>query len=146
MCNHRMVVAQNGKGHLTYTCHHRGKGCKQPSRSNLGLARAALVGLRLIGHDDNLQTVIRRRLAGGGPNAAGTPRRSPRTAPAKTLKVLTDERRKLLDLYYAKKISADGFEQEEARIATAIEAVRQQIALEGHEEQLKTDLEVQFER
>ena len=145
MCDRRMVVAQNGKGHLTYTCHHRGKGCRQPSRSNLGLARAALMGLRLIGHDDKLQTAIRRRLAGGGPDAAGTPRRNPRAAPAKTLKVLTDERRKLLGLYYAQKISADGFQQEEARIATAIETVRQQVALEGHEERLKTDLEVQFE-
>ncbi len=61
------------------------------------------------------------------------------------MKVLTDERRKLLGLYYAEKISADGFQQEEARIATAIEAVRQQMALEGHEERLKSDLEVQFE-
>jgi DNA invertase Pin-like site-specific DNA recombinase len=145
MCNRRMVVAQNGKGHLTYKCHHRGKGCMQPARSNLGLARAAVMGLRLVGHDDDLRAAIRRRLAGGGPDAAGTPRRRPRSAPAKTLKVLTDERRKLLDLYYAQKISADGFQQEEARIATAIETVRQQIALEGHEERLKTDLEVQFE-
>jgi site-specific DNA recombinase len=145
MCNRRMVVAQNGKGHLTYRCHHRGKGCRQSARSNLGLARAAVMGLRLIGHDDNLRTAIRRRLAGGGPDAAGTPRRTRRAAPAKTLKVLTDERRKLLDLYYAQKISADGFQQEEARIATAIEAVRQQLATEGREEHLKTDLEVQFE-
>ena len=145
MCGLRMVVAQNGRGSLTYTCHHRGKGCKQPARSNLGLARAAVMGLRLIGHDDNLKAAIRRRLAGGGPDAAGTPRRTPRAAPAKTLKALTDERRKLLDLYYAEKISADGFQQEEARIATAIEAVRQQIDLKGQEERFKTDLEVQFE-
>ena len=65
--------------------------------------------------------------------------------PATTLKALSDERRKLLDLYYAEKISADGFHQEEARNAAAIEAVRQQLALEGHEERLKTDLEVRFE-
>jgi hypothetical protein len=140
-----MVVAQNGRGRLTYTCHHRGKGCKRPARSNLGLARAAVTGLSLIGHDDILRTAIRRRLAGGGPDAAGTPRRTPRAAPAKTLKALTDERRKLLDLYYAEKISADGLQQEEARIATAIEAVRQQIDLKGQDERLKNDLEVQFE-
>lgn len=145
LCNRKMVVAQNGKGHLTYKCYHRGQGCDQPSRSNLGLARAAVMGLGLVGHDENLRNAIRRRLAGGSPDAAGTPRRHPRAAPAKTMKVLNDERRKLLDLYYAQKISADGFAQEEARIATSIEAVRQQMELEGTEERLKTDLEVRFE-
>ena len=144
-CERRMVVAQNGKGHLTYKCRHRGQGCDQPSRSNLGLARAVVKGLRLIGHDEDLRSAIRRRLAGGGPDAAVTPRRTRRAAPAKTMKVLNDERRKLLDLYYAQKISADGFQQEETRIATAIEAVRQQMASEGQEERLKSDLEVRFE-
>jgi site-specific DNA recombinase len=145
LCNRRMVVAQNGKGHLTYKCHHRGQGCGQPSRSNLGLARAAVVGLRLVGHDENLRRAIRRRLAGGGPDAAGTPRRPRRAAPAKTLKDLNDQRRKLLELFYAEKISADGFHKEEARIASAIEAARQQMAVEGDEERLKSDLEVRFE-
>ena len=144
LCDRRMVVAQNGKGNVTYKCRHRGQGCAQPSRSNLGLARAAVMGLRLVGHDENLRRAIRRRLAGGHPDAAA-PRRTRRAAPAKTLKALNDERRKLLDLYYAEKISADGFHQEEARIATAIETVRQQLALEGDEERLKTDLEVRFE-
>jgi site-specific DNA recombinase len=144
LCNRKMVVGQNGKGHLTYRCYHRGQGCDQPSRSNLGLARAVVMGLGLVGHDESLRKAIRRRLAGRGPDAAA-PRRTRRATPAKTLKVLNDERRKLLDLYYAQKISADGFEQEETRIATAIEAVCQQLAFEGHQEQLKSDLEVRFE-
>ena len=93
LCNRKMVVAQNGKGHLTYQCHHRGQGCDQPSRSNLGLARAAVKGLRLVGHDEGLREAIRRRLAGGEPDAAGTPRRTRRAAPATTLKNLNDERR-----------------------------------------------------
>jgi hypothetical protein len=61
------------------------------------------------------------------------------------LKVLSDQRHKLLELYCLEKISVDGFQEEEARIATAIEAVRHQLTLEGHEERLKTDLEVRFE-
>ena len=145
LCNRKMVVAQNGKGHLTYKCHHRGVGCGQSSRSNLGLARAAVMGLRLVGHDEGLRGAIRRRLAGGGPDAAATPRRTRRAAPAKTLKVLNDERDKLLGLYYKQKISEDGFHREESRIATAIETVRQQLALEGQEEQMKSDLELRFE-
>jgi len=145
LCLHRMVVAQNGKGSLTYKCRHRGVSCAQPSRSNFGLARAAVMGLRLVGHDESLREAIRRRLAGGGPDAAGTPRRTRRAAPATTLKTLNDKRRKLLDLYYAGKISDDGFQHEEAHIATSIEAVRQQLVTEGQEERLKTDLEVRFE-
>ena len=145
LCNRRMVVAQNGKGSVTYKCRHRGQGCAQPSRSDLGLVRAVVVGLRLVGHDEGLREAIRRRLAGGDPDAAVTPRRTRRAAPATTLKALSDERRKFLDLYYAEKISADRFQQEEARIAMAIEVVRQQLALEGHEERIKTDLEVRFE-
>lgn len=145
LCNRKMTVGQNGKGHLTYKCHHRGQGCEQPSRSNLGLARAAVKGLCLVGHDEGLRSAIRRRLAGGGPDAAGTPRRTRRAAPAKVLKTLNGERRKLLDLYYAQRISAEGFQHEESRIARAIEAVRQQMVLEGHEEQTKSDLEMRFE-
>ena len=61
------------------------------------------------------------------------------------MKTLDEQRDKLLGLYYAEKISMDGFHREEARIATSIEAVRQQMALEGHEEQIKSDLEVRFE-
>jgi hypothetical protein len=80
-----------------------------------------------------------------GPDAAGTPRRTRRAAPAKTLKTLDEQRDKLLGLYYAEKISADGFHREEARIATSIYAVRQQTALEGQEDRTKSDLEVRFE-
>lgn len=144
LCDRRMVVAQNGKGNVTYKCRHRGQGCAQPARSTRGLSKAAVVGLRLIGHDEGLREAIRRRLAGGVPDAA-TPRRTRRAAPAKVLKALTDERRKLLDLYYAGKICPDGFQDEETRIAASIETVRQQLAQEGHEERLKSDLEMRFE-
>ena len=139
-----MVVAQNGKGQVTYKCRHRGQGCAQPSRSNHGLARAAVLGLRLIGHDEGLREAIRRRLVGGGA-AVGTPRGSRRATPAATLKRLSDERRKLLDLYYADKITADGFQQEETRLALAIEAASQQAINENEEERRATDLEVRFE-
>ena len=144
LCGRRMVVAQNGKGNVTYKCRHRGQGCAQPARSTRGLAKAAVIGLGLIGHDENLREAIRRRLAGGVPDAS-TLRRTRRAAPAKVLQSLTDDRRKLLDLYYAGKISPDLFQCEETRFADAIETVRQQIALEGHEERLKSDLEMRFE-
>ena len=128
LCAKRMVVAQNGKGSVTYKCRHRGQGCAQPSRSNHGLARAAVMGLRLIGHDEHLREAIRRR-----------------ATPAMALKKLSDDRRKLLDLYYADKISTDGFQQEETRLALAIEAASQQAVNDGEKERLANDLEVRFE-
>jgi site-specific DNA recombinase len=145
LCNRRMVVAQNGKGRLSYKCRHRGQGCRQPSRSTLGLARAAVKGLGLVGHDEGLRGAIRRRLAGGGPDAAGTPRRTRRAAPAKVLKTLNGERDKLLGLYYKGNISEDGFRREETRIANAIETVRQQMAMDDEETRSKSDLELRFE-
>ena len=144
LCDRRMVVAQNGKGNVTYKCRHRGQGCAQPARSTRGLSKAAVTGLRLVGHDEGLREAIRRRLAGGVPDAA-TPRLARRAAPAKVLKVLTDERRKLLHLYYAGKISPEGFHEEETRIAASIETVRQQLAQEGQVERLRSDLEMRFE-
>ena len=145
LCNRRMVVAQNGKGRLSYKCRHRGQGCRQPSRSTLGLARAAVKGLGLVGHDEGLRGAIRRRLAGGGPDAAGTPRRTRRAAPAKVLKTLNGERDKLLGLYYKEKISEDGFRREETRIANCD---RDGPSADGHgctKERLKSDLELRFE-
>ena len=65
LCHRRMAVAQNGKGHVTYKCRHRGVGCSQPARSTHGLSRAAVLGMSLIGRDDRLQEAIRQHLAGG---------------------------------------------------------------------------------
>ena len=78
-----MAIDQNGEGRKLYRCHHRGQGCSQPRRTNNGLLRAAVLGLRLIGDDDQLQAAIRRELeraptpapkAGGGPARAITAR------------------------------------------------------------------------
>ena len=71
-----MALDQNGEGRKLYRCHHRGQGCRQPRRTNIGLHRAAVLGLQLIGDDVELQAAIRRELelartpaprAGGGP-------------------------------------------------------------------------------
>ena len=93
--------------------------------------RAAVLGLRLIGDDVELQAAIRRELerartpalkAGGG-NA----RRSRHVA-----EDMVGQRRKLLRLYYADKIGADLFAEEEARLSVAIrEAQREADEAQG---------------
>ena len=92
----------------------------QPRRTNVGLHRAAVLGLRLIGDDLELQAAIRRELelartpaprAGGGPRT----RRS-----RHGVEDLEAQRRKLLRLYYDDKVGADLFAEEEVRLSLAI--------------------------
>ena len=115
-----MALDQNGEGRKLYRCHHRGQGCSQPRRTNIGLHRAAVLGLRLIGDDVELQAAIRRELdraltpapkAGGGART----RRS-----RHGVEDLVAQRRKLLRLYYDDKVGADLFAEEEARLSVAI--------------------------
>jgi site-specific DNA recombinase len=123
LCQRRMAVNQNGKGSLFYKCRHRGEGCDQPARSTKGLARAAVLGLSLLGSDERLQVAIRKQLA-HTTVAPAQPRRPKGFTPVTELKRLSEARRKLLDLYYASKISADGFQEEERRLCGVIEAAR----------------------
>lgn len=126
MCLRRMAIEVNGVGRTMYRCHHRGQGCDQPRRTNLGLHRAAVLGLRLVTESEKLQEAIRRKLAGdrsAGEGASSRRRRSRRT-PADDLAALSEKRRKLLDLFYAGKITEDGFGEAEAQLAGQIEAVR----------------------
>lgn len=146
LCGRRMVVQQNGKGSLTYKCHHRGKGCDQPSRSTKGLTRAAVFGLSLLHHDERLQEAIRRKLAGGARRAPGRGRRGRGPAPAETLGTLSENRRRLLDLYYQGMITAEGFKEEEERLAASIEAARQQAADREALDEAQSELELRFEQ
>ena len=146
LCERRMAVMQNGKGSVTYKCRHRGQGCAQPARSTKGLARAAVHGLSLIRNDERLQGAIRRLLAGGSRATPARARGGRRPAPAEALGALSDKRRRLLDLYYAGKITDEGFREEEQRLVESIEAAREQAALEESQQAVQSDLELRFEQ
>jgi site-specific DNA recombinase len=126
LCHRLMALDQNGEGRKLYRCKHRGQGCQQPRRTNVGLHRAAVFGLRLIGDDVELQAAIRRELerartpavrAGGGPPV----RRSRRG-----VEDLVAQRRKLLRLFYDDKIGSDLFAEEESRLSVAIREVQRE--------------------
>ena len=127
LCQRLMALDQNGQGQRLYRCHHRGQGCSQPRRTNIGLHRAAVLGLRLIGDDVELQAAIRRELdraltpapkAGGGART----RRS-----RHGVEDLVAQRRKLLRLYYDDKVGADLFAEEEARLSVAIQEAQREV-------------------
>jgi site-specific DNA recombinase len=146
LCERRMAIGQNGKGSLTYKCRHRGVGCPQPARSTKGLARAAVLGMSLLGQDDRLQEAIRRKLAGGPRVVSAKTHRGRRPSPAVALGTLSDERSKLLRLYYAGGITIEGFKEEEQRLVTSIEMARAQATDEQFKELAKKDLELRFEQ
>ncbi|MCH8899204.1 MAG: hypothetical protein IH942_01780 [Acidobacteria bacterium] len=117
-------VDQNGKGSQFFRCVHRGQGCDQPRRSVNGIERAAVLGLRILGHDDGLQKAIRRELRKA--TVPGTRRGVGRSA---ALAVdLRERRRKLLDLHYADKIGADLFAEQEAELTVQLEALEAELS------------------
>ena len=145
LCEKRMAINQNGLGSLFYKCHHRGVGCSQPARSNKGLSRAAVLGMALLGQDERLQAAMRRELGVGRRTEPDRARRRRRTDPAQALAKASEQRRKLLELYFEGKISADGFQEAEQRLCADIEAARSQAAEVDSEDRMKSDLEIRFE-
>ena len=138
-CERAMSVMDNGAGYLGYRCKHRGQSCDVPRFSNNGLLRSALLGLRLIRDDSELQDAIRESLESrrAGRRTAGglqVDRRRQTTD-------LETQRRKLLQLFYADQISADGFHAEEQRLTQQITALD---AIEPEPE--PTELPEQFDR
>lgn len=118
LCGRSASVDQNGKGSRFFRCIHRGKGCDQPRRSVNGVERAALLGLRMVGQDEALQEAIRSELRRA---SGGVPGRGPR-APA-LIEDLRKRRRKLLDLHYSDRISAELFAEQEAELTSQLESL-----------------------
>ena len=128
LCGKAATVQYNQDRKLLYRCHHRGSGCSQPSRSASGLLRAALLGLRLIGGEEELQQAIRRQLREAGRSDPKGPEAGAQR-PAESLAALSAKRQKLLELYYASKITAEYFAEQELVLSQAIEAVRSESAV-----------------
>ena len=105
-----------------------------------------MLGLTLVGRDERLQVPIRKQLASNGRPATMTTPRRREVSPAVMLTELADDRRKLLELYYGDRISADGFQEEERRLCGAIERARARATDEQHDERAKSDLELRFEQ
>lgn len=144
LCGKRMAIETNGDGRSMYRCRSRGQGCSQPRRTNRGLHRAALLGLRLVADDDELGEAIRQLLGRTGRVGREVHRPAER-APAIALAELTERRRKLLELYYQEQISAELFGEEERSLSRSIEAVRAQVEGAEAEAQKGNELLERFE-
>lgn len=124
LCGRLAAVEYSPAGAALFRCRHRGSGCAMPRRAATGLERAAVLGLALIGRDEALREAIRLQLAEArGPVAE---RRAARIggADGRLVQRVALKRRKLLDLYYSDKISADLFAQEDRRLRDELERVQ----------------------
>jgi len=113
LCGRVAGVHYNNRNQAICRCRHRGQGCAQSGRSANGLHRAAVLGLRVLASDTDLQAAIRTQLT-----AHGQQRVSKGPSAATVIVSLRSKERKLLDLYYADKIDQDGFAQESTRLTT----------------------------
>ena len=102
--------------------------------------RPAVLGLRLIANDAELQAAIRHELIRNEPSVNGRGDERQRT-----LTSLRQKRRKLLDLHYTDRISADAFGEEEARLASQIDALALESERADRAIQERSELSARFE-
>ena len=138
LCERVVGVEYNDRGQAIYRCKHRGTGCDVPGRSAKGLHRAALLGLDLLGQDHELQAAIRTELSRH--TAPIEPAESGRSAAA-----LKAKRAKLLDLYYADKITADTFADEERRLSAQLAELEAADAERAQRDAERSELAERFE-
>jgi len=146
LCNRLAAVEYRQNGTPVFRCKHRGKGCAMPRRNAVVLERAWLLGLRLLGTDEALRQAIRQELDSARGERAPQGR-DPRgvTAPPKAGVGLEAKRRKLLELYYAEKIDADLFAEEDTRLRQRLEVETAQASAVERLEREQDDLAARFE-
>ena len=140
LCDRVVGVHYNERKQAIFRCRHRGQGCDQPGRSSNGLHRATVLGLRVLANDLDLQSAIRHQLTEHR-------RVEPSVGPsvASVIASLRVKERKLLDLYYADKIDADGFAIERLRLTTQIDALESEIAKAEFERLARDEAAEKFE-
>jgi hypothetical protein len=144
LCRRLMAIDENGQGRKLYRCHYPGRGCKQPGRTHDGLLRAAGVGRRPIGDDEQLQKAIRKQLERArkpAPEAGGGPARRSLHA----MDQLEGQRRKLLRLHHDDRIGAHPLAEEEARIARVVEVSNGEMEAARLELEKAGDVQPRFE-
>ncbi|MGC2486479.1 MAG: recombinase family protein [Acidimicrobiales bacterium] len=140
LCGRVAGVHYNDRNQAIYRCRHRGRGCDQSGRSAKGLQRAALLGLKVLSSDEVLQSAIRAQLNEHRRRVA------PATPSAKTLiAAIRAKERKLLDLYYADKIDADRYADEQQHLSTQISTLESEMTRVERERKMLDHAADQFE-
>jgi len=121
LCGRVAGVHYNDRNQAIYRCRHRGTGCSQSGRSANGLHRAAVLGMKVLADDADLQSAIRRQLTAH--QHAEKPKGPSVTS---VIVSLQKKERKLLDLYYVDQIDSGTFSSENRRIVTQIKTLQKE--------------------
>jgi site-specific DNA recombinase len=147
LCGRLAAVEYRQNGTPVFRCKHRGQGCAMPRRNASVLERAWLLGLRLLGTDRDLREAISRQLEAArraqGPQ--GRARRAVEPPGEAAALALEAKHRKLLELYYGDKISADLFAAEEERLRALIGLETEVKGRKQAETEAATDLARRFD-
>ncbi len=140
LCRRVSTVKYNDRNQALYHCKHRGEGCKQPGRSALGLQRAALLGLKVLRDDQDLQAAIRSALE---PDQTLVEDRA--LSLTGSIASLRHKLDLLFELYYDGKVTKDSFSKQEQTLTSQIQSLEDQVAAEGSENDRRTELSRRFE-
>jgi hypothetical protein len=146
LCGRLAAVEYRQNGEPVFRCKHRGKGCAMPRRAAVALERGMLLGLRLLGADEQLRSAIRRELDAGG--AYAPEGRAPHRVEARgsaVVAALEDRRRKLLQLYYEDKIGPDLYAEQEQLLRQQIANATAEARAREAEVAQRDDVAAQFE-
>jgi site-specific DNA recombinase len=141
LCGRVAGVHYNDRNQAIYRCRHRGTGCSQPGRSANGLQRAAVLGMRVLADDADLQSAIRYQLTAH--QRAEEPKGP---SVAKVIASLQKKERKLLDLYYADQIDSDTFGPEHRRLVTQIKTLQKEVDDFARDQKTRDDAISKFDQ
>ncbi|MGC1237909.1 MAG: recombinase family protein [Acidimicrobiales bacterium] len=122
-CGRVACVQYNSRNQAIYVCRHRGEGCDIPGRSANGLHRAAVLGLRLLRDDKDLQAAIWTKL-NAERNEVGP--RAP--AIVATISAARLAESKLFDLYVKGKVNEDFFAERQSALRAQMTSLKTQLS------------------
>ena len=115
ICGRVACVQYNSRNQAIYVCRHRGQGCDIPGRSANGLHRAAVLGLRVLRDDPELQAAIWEKL-----NVERDEVKPRGHAILATISAARLGETKLFDLYVKGKVNEDFFAEHQSVLRSQI--------------------------
>jgi site-specific DNA recombinase len=141
LCGRVAGVHYNDRNQAIYRCRHRGTGCGQSGRSANGLHRAAVLGMKELANDVDLQWAIRHQLTSHKRVA------SPKgPSVSSVIASLKKKERKLLDLYYADQIEPDTFAGEHHRIVAQMKTLQKEADDFERDEKIRDQAVTKFDQ
>jgi len=136
-CGQVACIQYNPRKQGIYVCRHRGRSCDIPGRAAHGLQRAAVLGLRVLRDDKDLQAAIWSQLS------AERDETGPKVpAIVATIAAARQAESKLFDLYVKGKVNEDFFAEQQTVLRAQMATLEAQLGeVERNEEVIRSALD-----